>query len=216
VGLTRGLFVSFEGGEGSGKSTQAKMLERHLTERGASVLLTREPGGTPAGDKIREVLLHGRDVPLEAETQALLFMAARAQLVREVIRPALARGTHVVADRFLDSTFAYQGYGGGADLEELRAVARFAVEGTLPDLTFLLDLPIDIGLERTRTRADRWDRFEAGDLDFHRRVREGYLQLAAAEPRRWSVVTADRGEREVAHEIALRVDAALGTIRAIR
>lgn len=209
----RGIFLSFEGGEASGKSVQAGRLARALTDRGLDVVLVREPGGTPAGERIREILLHARDVALSAEAQALLFTAARAQLVREVIRPALGRGAIVVADRFFDSTIAYQGAAGGADAEGLRAMTRFAVEDTIPERTFLLDLPVDVAIARSRDReADRaWDRFEVEGRAFHERLREGYLRLAAAEPRRFAVIDGDRSEDEVASDIARRVDQLLAT-----
>lgn len=203
--MSRALFITFEGGEGSGKTVQARLLKERLESRGLVVLLTREPGGTPLGDRLREILLHGRDIPLGAEAQALLFFAARAQLVRDVIRPALAAGTHVIGDRYYDSTLAYQGYGHGAHLEDLRALARVACGDLVPDMTILLDAPVEIGF--ARKRAGSWDRFETDDAAFHRRVREGYLALARAEPRRFVVIGADRGEREIAREVAARVEA---------
>ncbi len=209
----RGLFLSFEGGEASGKSVQAQRLLTSLTERGADAVLVREPGGTPAGERIREILLHARDVALTPESQALLFMAARAQLVRDVIRPALSRGGIVVADRYFDSTLAYQGFAGGADIDGLRDLTRFAVGSTIPDRTFLLDVPVDVIAARARAReADRpWDRFEARERSFHERLREGYLRLAAAEPRRFVVVPGDRAEAEIARDILREVDALLAT-----
>lgn len=209
MAVGRGLFISFEGGEGTGKTTQAQLLARHLESKGARVVLTREPGGTPLGERVREILLHALDVPLSPEAQALLFSAARAELVRSVIRPALAEGAHVVAGRFFDSTLAYQGYGHGVDLEALRAVTRVAVGDTVPDLTLLLDLPTESGLARKRAGAERWDRFEADDEAFHRRVREGYLALARAEPQRFVMLAGDRPEGEIAREVAARVDALL-------
>jgi len=195
-----------EGGEGAGKSIQSRTLIAHLERRGIRVCLVREPGGTVLAERIREVLLFARDVPLTPEAQALLFSAARAQLTREVIRPALEGGTSVVADRFFDSTLAYQGYGHGADRNGLHAVTRFAVGDTVPDLTFVLDLPADVGLARTRRRSERWDRFEADDVAFHDRVRAGYRELAATEPQRFVVVDATRPELEIAQAIAARVD----------
>ncbi|MDE3113535.1 MAG: dTMP kinase [Chloroflexota bacterium] len=211
--MTRGLLLSFEGGEASGKSVQARRLVASLHDRGTDVLLVREPGGTPAGERIREILLHARDVALTPEAQALLFMAARAQLVRDVVRPALARGAVVVADRYFDSTLAYQGFAGGADLDGLRELTRFAVGPTVPDRTFLLDVPVDVVVERSRARAaDRpWDRFEERERAFHERLRDGYLRLAAAEPRRFVVVPGDRDEAEIAREILREVDALLAT-----
>jgi dTMP kinase len=208
----RGAFISFEGGEASGKSVQAKRLADTLRSRGLEVVLVREPGGTPAGERMREIFLHARDVDLTPESLALLVTASRAQLVREVIRPALARGAVVVADRYYDSTLAYQGYAGGADLHGLRDLTRFAVGQTVPDRTFLLDVPVDVILaRRAREAGRRWDRFEAQDRAFHERLRDGYLSLAAAEPQRFVVVQGDRDEATVAQEIARAVDALLAT-----
>ncbi len=208
-----GLLLTFEGGEASGKSVQAQRLLASLRDRGVDAILVREPGGTPAGERIREVVLHARDVALTAETQALLFMAARAQLVRDVIRPALERGTVVIADRYFDSTLAYEGFAGGAELEGLRDLTRFAVGTTMPDRTFLLDVPVDVIVARSHAReADRpWDRFEARERAFHERLREGYLRLAAAEPRRFVVIPGDRDEADIASQILREVDALLAT-----
>jgi dTMP kinase len=206
-----GVFLSFEGGEGLGKSLQATRLAEALKTRGRAVVHTREPGGTPAGERIREIVLHAREVPLSPEAQALLFSAARAQLVREVIRPALAAGRIVVADRYFDSTLAYQGYGHGADLEGLRAVTRFAVGGLVPQRTFLIDAPVEVVLARlARREGTRWDRFHGTDRGFYERVRDGYLRLAAAEPRRFVVIDGERPEEEVAADIRREVDALLG------
>lgn len=205
-----GLFVSFEGGEASGKSLQARRLAAALRERVADIVLVREPGGTPAGERMREIFLHAQDVAMTPESLALLVTASRAQLVREVIRPALDRGAVVIADRFFDSTIAYQGYAGGADLEGLRALQRFAVGATVPDRTFLLDIPVDVIAARRGANAGRrWDRFEVEGRAFHERLRDGYLQLAAAEPRRFVVVQGDRDEATIAAEIAREVDALL-------
>jgi dTMP kinase len=209
----RGAFISFEGGEASGKSVQAKRLGDALRARGLEVVLVREPGGTPAGERMREIFLHARDVSMTVESLALLVSASRAQLVREVIRPALDRGAVVIADRYFDSTFAYQGFGGGADLDGLRALTRFAVGATIPDRTFLLDVPVDVIANRSRAReAGRaWDRFEAEDRAFHERLREGYLRLAAAEPGRFVVVRGDRDVDAVAADVVREVDALLAT-----
>lgn len=212
-GRARGTFISLEGGEASGKSLQAQRLAASLRERGIDVVLAREPGGTPVGERIRDVLLHAREAPLGAEAQALLFSAARAQLVGDVIRPALARGAVVIADRFFDSTLAYQGSAGGAEEGALRAVTRFAVGDTIPDRTFLLDVPVDVVVARSTARGtDRpWDRFEVREREFHERLRDGYLRLAAAEPKRFVVVRGDRDEAVIAAEILRQVDALLGT-----
>lgn len=209
--MKRGLFLSFEGGEGSGKSLQARGLAQTLIERGRDVVLTREPGGTAAGERIRDILLHAREIPLSPEAQVLLFSSARAQLVREVIRPALDAGRIVIADRFFDSSIVYQGHGQGVPLEAIREVTRLAVGSLVPDRTFLLDVPVEVGLARSGWRAEaKWDRFEADATDLHVRVRDAYLRLAAAEPRRFVVIRADRDEAEVASDIRREVDALLG------
>ena len=207
-----GAFLSFEGGEAAGKSVQAARLAESLGAGGRDVLLTREPGGTPFAERIRDVLLHAREVDLSAEAQALLFSAARAQHTRDVIRPALAAGKVVVADRYFDSTLAYQGYGLGADLDGLRAVTRFAVGSLAPQRTFLIDVPVAVTLSRLGTRSGtaRWDRFHGDDRAFYERVRDGYLRLAAAEPGRFVVVDGDRPEDMVAADIRRQVDQLLG------
>jgi len=207
-----GVFLSFEGGEAAGKSVQAARLAENLGSGGRDVLLTREPGGTPFAERIRDVLLHARDVDLTPEAQALLFSAARSQHTRDVIRPALAAGKVVVADRYFDSTLAYQGYGLGADLDGLRAMTRFAVGALLPQRTFLIDVPVAVTLARLATRSGtaRWDRFHGDDRAFYERVRDGYLRLAAAEPGRFVVVDGDRPEEAVAADIRRQVDELLG------
>ena len=207
-----GVFLSFEGGEAAGKSVQAARLAENLGSGGRDVLLTREPGGTPFAERIRDVLLHARDVDLTPEAQALLFSAARSQHTRDVIRPALAAGKVVVADRYFDSTLAYQGYGLGADLDGLRAMTRFAVGALLPQRTFLIDVPVAVTLARLATRSGtaRWDRFHGDDRAFYERVRDGYLRLAAAEPGRFVVVDGDRPEEAVAADIRHQVDELLG------
>jgi dTMP kinase len=207
-----GVFLSFEGGEAAGKSVQAARLAESLGAAGRDVLLTREPGGTPFAERVRDVLLHARDVDLTPEAQALLFSAARAQHTRDVIRPALAAGKVVVADRYFDSTLAYQGYGLGADLEGLRAMTRFAVGSLAPERTFLIDVPVGVTLARLGSRSGgaRWDRFHGDDRPFYERVREGYLRLAAAEPGRFVVVDGDRPEEVVAADIRRQVDQLLG------
>jgi dTMP kinase len=209
--VKRGVFLSFEGGEGSGKSLQARRLAETLTKGGRDVVLTREPGGTAAGERIREILLHAREIPLSPEAQVLLFSSARAQLVREVIDPALDAGKIVIADRFFDSTVVYQGYGHGVSLQAIRDVTALAVGSLVPDRTFLLDVPVEIGLARSGWRAEaRWDRFEADATELHLRVRDAYLRLAAGEPRRFVVIAADRDEAAVAGDIRREVDALLG------
>jgi dTMP kinase len=194
----RGWFVTLEGPDGAGKTTQAERLRERASGAGFDVVLTREPGGTPAGERIREVLLHGGK--LDPRTDALLFNAARAQLVADVIRPALDRGAIVISTRFADSTLAYQGHGAGLPLGELRALERFATDGLKPDLTILLDLPVDVGLAR---KGAELTRFETDfDVDFHRRVRDGFLALAAADPGRFAVVDASQPPADVAVAVA--------------
>ncbi len=190
------LFITFEGPEGCGKTTQAQVLFHRLQARGYPVALLREPGGTALGERIREILLHAADVPLSPHAEALLFAASRAQFVTEAIRPRLAAGMVVLCDRFADSTLAYQGYGRGLDLAALQAVLDFATGGLLPDLTFLLDLPAEEGLRRKQQNEllsglPDWDRFEQEQVAFHRRVREGYLRMAAAGGR-WVIVDASQ------------------------
>ncbi len=209
--MKRGVFISFEGGEGSGKSVQAKLLTELLQKRGRDVVLTREPGGTAAGERIREIVLHAQEIALSPEAQVLLYSTARAQNVREVIRPALDAGKIVIADRFFDSTMAYQGYGHGVDLEQIRGVTALACGDTVPDRTFLLDIPVDTGLGRSGWRAQsKWDRFEVLDTAFHTRVREGYVRLAAEEPGRWVVIDADRDQAAIERDVRREIDALLG------
>jgi dTMP kinase len=186
-----GRLITLEGPEGAGKTVLGQRLATALVERGRSVVLTREPGGTRLGERLRSLLLEdgGR---IESRADALLFNAARAQLVSEILRPALAAGQVVVCARFTDSTLAYQGYGAGMPLAELRALAAIATSGLVPDRTILLDLDPELGLRRKS--AGEQTRFEASfDLEFHRRVRAGFLELAAAEPDRFRMVDASRG-----------------------
>lgn len=192
-----GTFITFEGPEGAGKTTQLARLAERLTAAGHQVVRTREPGGTPAGESIRRVLLDPREAPLTPLTEALLFCAARAELVAGVIRPALAAGSVVLCDRFADATFAYQGYGRGLPLDALRSINAVATGGLVPRLTLLLDLPAATGLARRRQDDADWNRFDADSLAFHQRVRDGYLALAAEEPARWRVIDADAAPETV-------------------
>ncbi len=178
-------FIVFEGGEGSGKSTQAKALTNRLRKVGYKVVLTREPGGTPLGDKLRRWLKWGKDVTIP--TELLLFLASRSQLVTNVIRPALAAGSVVVCDRFTGSTMAYQGYGRGMDLGFLETLNHFVTDGTKPDLVLLMDLEADEGLARKRRR---WDSFEREEFSFHQKVCDAYRKIAAANPDTWIVFDA--------------------------
>jgi dTMP kinase len=181
------VFITFEGTEGSGKSLQTRLLVDRLRARDVPVLATHEPGGTPLGDQLREIVLLRDDLQVAPRAEALLMNASRAQLVDRVIRPALERGEVVVCDRFADSTLVYQGSGRGLDIHALSSVISFATAGLRPDMTILLDLPVEIGLARKHTRAG-WNRFEAEALTFHARVRDGYHALAQAEPARWRCV----------------------------
>jgi dTMP kinase len=199
------LFISFEGGEGSGKTTQAKALKRRLSRKGLPAILTHEPGGTALGQRVRWWLKWGEEISPEVEL--LLFEVSRAQLVAKVICPAIAKGTVVICDRFSDSTLAYQGYGRGSDLGVLQAVNSVATRSLKPDLIVLLDIEVGGGLDRKRSMA--LDRFEREKLDFHQRVREGYLKMAAADPDRWLVVDAALPKKEIQKLIWQRVESML-------
>ena len=207
------MFISFEGPDGSGKSTQIELLAAALRASGREVVTVREPGGTPAGEKIRAILLgEGGAVSVGPRGDALLFNASRAQLVADVIEPALARGAIVIADRFADSTLAYQGYGSGLPLDALRAIITFATAGRTPDLTLLLDLAAEEGLAR-KSGSGR-TRFEDGfDAAFHARVADGFRALAAAEPTRWRLLDASAAPAALAAQISQAVQEALATRR---
>lgn len=200
------LFVTFEGGEGCGKSTQARALYKQVSELGNPVILTREPGGTSLGQATRHRLKRvkkDQDANQTAEISPLaelfLFAASRAQLVTEVIRPSLERGSMVICDRYTDSTMAYQGHGRGLNLDSIKVVNNIATQGLFPDLVILLDIPVEIGL--ARKGFTRHDRFEREEIDFHRKVRSGYLKMAAAEPKRWLVLDARLPRKEVRRKI---------------
>ena len=207
AGKPGGFFITFEGPEGGGKSTQIHRLAATLAERGYVVWTTREPGGTRVGEMIRPILLSRQQTQMTPWSEALLFTAARAQHVEEVIRPRLARGELVLCDRYTDSTIAYQGYGRGLNLDTLRRLQAQATGGLEPDLTILLNLPVETGLSRIpRTAQDRLDRETA---TFHERVRAGYQEMAAADPRRWREVDAAADEDQVAQRIHALVSEAL-------
>jgi dTMP kinase len=199
--VAAGRFITFEGGEGCGKSTQIRLLADRLRAAGKEVLLTREPGGTALAERIRSLVREESDDPPNSRAETLLFIASRAQVVENVIRPALASGTWVLCDRFADSTFAYQGYGRGLDLDELKRINSFATGGLEPDMTILLNVSPEVSAKRMRAReaatntdADRMEK--AGD-SFHSRLRQGFLELAAAEPDRFAVIQADGSVEEV-------------------
>jgi len=203
------LFITFEGGEGCGKSTQAKALWKKLSRLGIPTELTHEPGGTVLGNEIRHLLKRKRQDKIMPEAELLLFAACRTQLVTEVIRPNLQKGKVVICDRFADSTTTYQGYGRGIDLAIIKATNELATQGTKPDLTILLDIPATKGLGRKQDKTE--DRFEAEDIAFHNRVRDGYLKLSAEEPERWLVIDATLPKTEIAEIIWGRVNRLLQT-----
>ncbi len=200
------LFITFEGPEGCGKTTQMHLLAPWLREQGFRVLTTREPGGTPIGDQIRAILLDPAQVEMHPSTEFLLFSAARAQHVVQVIRPHLASGGVVLCDRFSDSSLAYQGYGHEQDLERMHLISRYATGGLLPDVTLYLDVPVEVGLQRKLMgTSDVGDRMEQKDVSFHQRVRSGYLAMAAQEPARWIVVDATGDVEEVQAAVRKRI-----------
>jgi dTMP kinase len=188
--VAQGRFITFEGGEGAGKSTQLKRLSARLEELGRDVVATREPGGSPGAESIRELVLKGNADRWSPVTETLLMYAARRDHVERVIRPALARGAWVVCDRFADSTRAYQGAAGGTDPGLIAAMETYILEDTRPDLTLIFDLPVEVGLERAHVRAGSEMRFESKGQAFHERLREGFLAIAKAEPSRCAVIDA--------------------------
>ena len=208
-----GKFITFEGPEGSGKSTQIKLLSEKLEGQGIKAICTREPGGTATGEAIRNILQHDAvGEPLTERTELLLFTASRAQLMDQVMLPALERGEWVICDRFIDSTMAYQGYARGLDIDTLDAINHFAIGGRKPDLTLLLDLDIEQGFERLEERyaaGGSADRFEREARDFHLRVRDGYHKLVARDPNRFRVIDADQAIDEVASTVWNTVKKAL-------
>ena len=205
-------FITFEGGDGSGKTTQLKALESYLTARGKSCRSTREPGGTSLGKLIRQVLLEVDKQPITSPTELFLYLADRAQHIQEVIIPAFEQGKIVLCDRHTDSTLAYQGYGRGIDLGLLRSLNEIASGGIKPDLTMLFDCPVKIGLSRTAQRQSQAasgrneDRFEREKIEFHERVRAGFLELAQSEPQRFRVIDAARSIEEIAQDVKKIID----------
>lgn len=197
-----GLFISFEGGEGCGKSTHSRLLLKKLEQQNVPTILTHEPGGTPLGDELRKTLKKKRKYPVSPQAELFLVAASRAQLVSEAIRPALEAGKVVICDRFTDSTMVYQGYGRGLDFTAITMVNNMATRHLNPDLIVLLDIPPERGLAR---KGSLKDRFEVEDLSFHRRVREGYLKMAGADPDRWLVIDASLPKAKVAGIIWDRV-----------
>ncbi|MCL0052891.1 dTMP kinase [Dehalococcoidales bacterium] len=205
------LFITFEGGEGCGKSVQARALYRKLSKLAIPALLTHEPGGTPFGKKLGRWLKWAQNTHISPLTELLLFNASRARLIDEVIQPNLKNGKIVICDRYADSTIAYQSYGRGLDLEMVKVINDAATQGLKPDLTVLLDMPAEEGLGRKRVKKQ--DRFEKADIAFHQRVRDGYLKLAANDPGRWLVVDASQSKRKIAQIIWQRVSQLLPSLR---
>ena len=204
----QGLFITFEGGEGAGKSTQIGLLADHLRADGDDVLVTREPGGSPGAEAVRHVILSGAAEPFGPAMEALLFAAARNDHVEQVIRQALKAGQMVLCDRYIDSSRVYQGVTGNLDPDLMRAIERAAINGLMPDMTIILDLPAEVGLQRAHARrgAGTADRFEKETIDLHRKRRDAYLAIATAEPERCKVIAANRPADEIAADIAALVD----------
>jgi len=205
-----GLFITFEGPDGCGKSTQIAPLAEYLRAKGREVYTTREPGGTEISDQVRQIIMAMKNTSMNPRTELLLFLSARAQLVEEVIRPRLAAGEVIISDRYADSTLAYQGYGHGVDRDVIRRLLEFATGGLKPDLTLLLDVDAETGLRRRQMGGGEWNRLDAYQLEFHRRVREGYHELAALESERW--VTIDGGQPPEMVQLAIQraVDERIG------
>lgn len=194
------MFITFEGPEGSGKSSQLPALASFIASRGYDVVSTREPGGTRIGNQIREILMRMDNTELHPRTEILLFQAARAQLIEELILPSLAAGKVILCDRYGDSTLAYQGYGHGLDLDRLKMILEFATSGLKPDLTILLDVDVMVGLKRKKAKEE-WNRMDAFELSFHERVRKGYHELVSQEPARWKIVDASQSQEQVQEDI---------------
>jgi dTMP kinase len=194
------MFITLEGPEGSGKTSHIPYLVEYLREKGHVVFPTREPGGTSISEQIRDILHDLKNAEMHPRTETLLYQAARAQIVEQVVKPRLADGEIVISDRYYDSTIAYQGYGHQQDIEQVRALVKYATGGLVPDLTVLLDLDVEVGLKRKR-KGDEWNRMDAYTVEFHQRVRAGYLEMVKQEPSRWVVVNAERKWDDVQQEL---------------
>ena len=194
------MFITLEGPEGSGKTSHIPHLADYLRKKGHTVFCTREPGGTSIGEQIRQVIHDLKNAEMHPRTETLLYQAARAQIVEQVIQPRLKAGEIVLSDRYYDSTIAYQGYGHQQDLEQVRALVKYATGGLVPDLTILLDLDVEEGLRRKK-KDNEWNRLDAYTVEFHQRVRAGYLEMVKAEPKRWAVIDAGRKWDEVQKEL---------------
>ena len=204
------MFITLEGPEGSGKTSHLPSLVEFLREKGYIVFPTREPGGTSIGEQIRGVIHDLKNVEMHPRTETLLYQAARAQIVEEVFKPRLAAGEVVISDRYYDSTIAYQGYGHQQDLSQVRALVQYATGGLVPDLTILLDVDVETGLKRKTQNGSEWNRLDAYTVEFHRRVRMGYLEMVRAEPGRWVVLDAGREWQQVQEQLRLVVLGRLG------
>ena len=198
------MFITLEGPEGSGKTSHIPHLVEYLREKGHIVFPTREPGGTSIGEQIREVIHAMKNVEMHARTETLLYQAARAQIVEQVIKPRLADGEIVISDRYYDSTIAYQGYGHQQDLEQVRSLVKYATGGLVPDLTVLLDVDIEEGLRRKK-KDNEWNRLDAYTVEFHQRVRKGYHEMVKAEPKRWVVVDAGKDWQTVQNHLREKI-----------
>jgi dTMP kinase len=203
------MFITLEGPEGSGKTSHIKPLTEWLTAQGYQVFATREPGGTNIGEQIRNVIHDLKNTEMHPRTETLLYQAARAQIVEQVIRPKLAEGTIVISDRYFDSTIAYQGYGHQQNLDEVRALVKYATGGLTPDLTILLDVDVEVGLKRKKQNGVEWNRMDAYEIEFYRRVRAGYFEMVKQEPKRWIVVDAGSEWREVQEDLKKIIEAKL-------
>ncbi len=201
------MFITLEGPEGSGKTSHIKPLTEWLTAQGHKVFATREPGGTNIGEQIRAVIHDLKNTEMHPRTETLLYQAARAQIVEQVIRPKLAEGTIVISDRYYDSTIAYQGYGHQQNLDEVRALVKYATGGLTPDLTILLDVDVEVGLKRKKQNNVEWNRMDAYEVEFYSRVRAGYLEMVKQEPKRWMVVDASQSWNEVQEELRKVIEA---------
>jgi len=196
------MFITLEGPEGSGKTSHIPYLVEYLREKGHVVFPTREPGGTSISEQIRDILHDLKNAEMHPRTETLLYQAARAQIVEQVIKPRLADGEIVISDRYYDSTIAYQGYGHQQDLEQVRTLVKYATGGLDPDLTVLLDLDVEVGLKRKK-KGDEWNRMDAYTVEFHQRVRAGYLEMVKQEPKRWAVVDAEHKWESVQEELRI-------------
>ena len=199
----KGKFITFEGSEGSGKSTQIELAQQYLESKGKNVLFLREPGGVKISENIRSILLDPETKDMTDECETLLYMAARAQLVSEIIIPALNSGKVILCDRFLDSTVAYQGYGNGVDIEKIKNIGEFVTQGFYPDLTFLFDLNVEEGFARINRSKDR---IEQRGIDYHSRVRSGYLEIAKSEPDRVKLIDARKSKEEIQSVVQKHID----------